>query len=258
MKSAFQIARYVLYDLLRSKLIPVYTLLLFAVSSVFFYMDGDATKSLISLLNIVLLLIPLVTIVFCTIHFYNSREFMEMLLSQPVSRKNLYAAQWMSVTGSLCIAFLTGVGGAILFWSPNALFLLLLISGLFLTLVFSSIAFLISSSINDKAKGMGVTLLVWFFFAIIYDGIVLSMLFAFSDYPLDGLVVVLSALNPIDLARLLLLLKIDNAAILGYTGNIFKNFLGTNVGIAAASFTLLLWVIIPWQWGWRIFNRKDF
>lgn len=38
--------------------------------------------------------------------------------------------------------------------------------------------------------------------------------------------IVLSALNPIDLGRILVLLKMDVAALLGYTGAVFRQFLG--------------------------------
>ena len=258
MKEISLISKYVLYDLLRSKFIIALAILLFSMSAVFFYMDANVSKTLLSLLNIVLLLIPLVTTVFTTIHFYNSREFMEMLLSQPISRRSLFFAQWISVSLSLCIAFLAGVGSAIIIWAPQPIFIWLIICGIFLILVFTSVSFLISAMLADKTHGMGATLLTWFFFSVIYDGLVLMLLFAFSDYPLEKPVLILTALNPIDLARLLLLLKLDNAAIMGYTGTIFQDFLGTNKGIIICILILVVWLIVPLQIAWRKFYRKDF
>ncbi len=37
----------------------------------------------------------------------------------------------------------------------------------------------------------------------------------------------LSALNPIDLSRILILLQLDVSAMMGYTGAVFKDFFGT-------------------------------
>ena len=49
-----------------------------------FSLEDNSTKGLLTLLNIILLTIPLVTILFTTIYIYNSAEFIELLLSQPI------------------------------------------------------------------------------------------------------------------------------------------------------------------------------
>src|SRR3972149_2477085 len=79
--AARKIFKYVMYDILRSKLIISYTILLFAISFGIIYTGKDVSKAVISLLNIVILIVPLISIIFGTIHFYNSREFMEMMLA---------------------------------------------------------------------------------------------------------------------------------------------------------------------------------
>ena len=71
--TTLKILKYVLYDVLRSKMIIIYTLLLFAISFGIIYTGKDVSKAVISLLNIVLLVVPLVSIIFGTIHFYNSK-----------------------------------------------------------------------------------------------------------------------------------------------------------------------------------------
>jgi Cu-processing system permease protein len=52
-------------------------------------------------------------------------------------------------------------------------------------------------------------------------------------------------LNPIDLSRTLILLKLDISALLGYTGAVFKQFFGTNFGLIISLIMLTLWVIFP-------------
>ena len=99
--------------------------------------------------------------------------------------------------------------------------------------------------------------MLWLYFALLFDGLVLFILFQFSDYPLEKVVVFISALNPIDLGRILILLRLDVSALMGYTGAVFKDFFGTSLGMAVAFITLLLWCIIPVGWSVIKFKKKD-
>ena len=87
--------------------------------------------------------------------------------------------------------------------------------------------------------------------------VILFILFQFSDYPLEKVVVIISALNPIDLGRILILLRLDVSALMGYTGAVFKDFFGTNMGLIVAFTTLLLWCVIPLGLSVIKFKKKD-
>ena len=50
-----KLSKYVLYDILRSKIIIAYTLFLFIVSISMFQMEENSSKAMLSLLNIVLI-----------------------------------------------------------------------------------------------------------------------------------------------------------------------------------------------------------
>ena len=52
---------------------------------------------------------------------------------------------------------------------------------------------------------------------------IFNVLNILEDYPLDKLSLTGTILNPIDLSRTLILLKLDISALLGYTRAIFKN-----------------------------------
>ena len=101
------------------------------------------------------------------------------------------------------------------------------------------------------------TILLWLYFALIFDGLILFILFQFEDYPLDNFMVAASAFNPIDLCRILILLQMDISALMGYTGAVFKDFFGSQTGSLVAAVILLLWVIIPVWLSKRKFQRKD-
>jgi Cu-processing system permease protein len=133
----------------------------------------------------------------------------------------------------------------------------LLLIGALLTLVFTSIAFLGSVLSKDKARGIGVALMLWFYFALIYDGLVLLVLFSFSDYPLEKLTLVLSSLNPIDLGRIFLMLQLDISALMGYTGATYKDFFGSNLGLLYTIGIMLVWIVAPLWLAARSFTKKD-
>jgi Cu-processing system permease protein len=222
-----------------------------------YQLDSDTSKVILSLLSILLLIVPLISAVFTTIHFYNSYEFTELMLSQPLRRKTVFLAQYIAVASSLCVAFVIGIGFPTLIYGINAASLTLLYTGLMLTLVFVSLAFLVAVLTRDKAKAIGVTLLVWFFFSLIYDAILLWVVYAFGEYPLDKPLLVLVSLNPVDLARILMILKLDISALMGYTGALYKDFFGNYTGILFSTFILLIWIIVPVWIALRVFKKKD-
>src|SRR4029079_3328635 len=139
-----KISKYVLYDIVRNKVIIAFTLFLFIVSMSLFQMEENSSKAVLSLLNIVLIVVPLVSLVFSTIHWYNSYEFIELMLTQPVSRKKVLLSEFTGLSSSLVTAFLIGVGVPVLVYNFNGTGMALLLAGSLLTLVFTSIAFLAS------------------------------------------------------------------------------------------------------------------
>jgi len=253
----FKLSRYVLYDILRSRIVLAYALFLFVVSVSMFQMEENSSKAMLSLLNIVLIVLPLVSLVFTTIHYYNSYEFIELMSSQPMSRTRILLSEFVGVAISLLSAFFVGVGVPVLLFAANDTGFALLFTGICLTLVFTSIAFLAAVIARDKARGIGFALLLWFYFALIYDGLVLLIIFSFSDYPLEKLTLLLSALNPIDLGRIFIMLKMDVSALMGYTGALYKDFFGSGTGILFTAGIMFLWIIIPLWLAVRKFRKKD-
>jgi Cu-processing system permease protein len=253
----FKISKYVLYDILRNKVVLAYTAFLFIVSMSLFQMEENSGKAALSLLNIVLIVVPLVSMVFSTIHWYNSYEFIELMLTQPISRKKVLWSEYTGISSSLVTAFLIGVGLPVLIYNFNSTGIALLLIGSLLTLAFTSIAFFASVKSKDKARGIGAALLLWFYFALIYDGLVLTILFAFSDYPMEKVTLLLSSLNPIDLGRIYLMLQMDVSALMGYTGATYKDFFGSSIGLIYTLGIMLVWIIVPVLLALRSFNKKD-
>ena len=256
-KKMLKIAKYVVYDILRNRFVLAYLVFLLVVSMSFFNMESDPAKGMMSLLNIILIVLPLVSTVFATIHLYNSYEFMELLLAQPLKRSDIFLGEYLGMAASLCIAFGIGVGVPVLLYDGSMRGFTLVVCGLLLTLAFVSLAFLAAVLSRDKARGIGLALLLWFFCTILYDGIVLMSMFAFSDYPLEKVIMGMAFLNPVDLARIAMLLQLDAAALMGYTGALFQHFFGSATGTGLSFLAMLVWIAGPLWLAVRIFRKKD-
>lgn len=252
-----KLTKYVMIDILRNKVVMGYTLFLLAVSFSVFNLEDNSSKGLLSLLNIVLIIVPLLSVIFSTIYVYNSAEFIELLVSQPVKRTTLLTSIYVGLTTSLLLAVMVGIGIPVLLYDPSDVGLTLVIAAALLTAVFTGIAILASVVTRDKAKGIGVSILLWFYFAIIFDGLVLFLLFQFADYPLEKLSIGLTALNPVDLSRILVLLKMDISAMMGYTGAVFKAFFEGLTGYAFITVVMIAWVCWPVMLAIKKFNKKD-
>ena len=253
----FKISKYVFLSMLKSKTLIAYTLFLLLISLGFFMFESDVSKAITGLLNIVLIVVPLVTIIFTTIYFYNSTEFIELMLAQPISRKTIFYGEVFGVSFAMLSAFLIGVGLPIILYSASGVGMTLFFVGVLQSMIFVALAFLSSVMTRDKAKGIGVSLMLWFYFSIIYDAIVLAILFAFNDYPLDTVTIVLSSLNPIDLSRIIVLLQLDVSALMGFTGALYKSFFSEGFGIIVALCCELLWIVIPILIAYRVFKKRN-
>lgn len=244
-------------DLLKNKAVIGYLILFAVLGWGVFIIESQPEKAILVLLQVVLLVQPLITIVFATIYYYNSQEFILLLSVQPLKRKTLIQGLFTGLAGTFSLAFLLGTGLPVLVFAPTTEGAFLIIAGILLNLVFIAIALLVSVSVYDKARGMGIALIVWAFFAFIYDGLLLFIMYQFSAYPIEEPILVLSFLNPVDIARILVIMKTDASALLGLSGAVFQDFFGSTKGIAASITALLLWTLIPSWFMYKKFKRKD-
>jgi len=263
MNKTLKIARYQLHDMLRGKWVLVYALFFFLLTEGLLRFGGNDVKALLSLVNVVLILIPLVSVLFGSMYLYNAREFTILLLTQPLGRRALYGGLFLGLALPLTGGYLLGITLPFLMrgylLSPNlSVLLMLLFAGALLTCIFVSLAFVIAVKFHDRVRGLGTAILVWLLATVLYDGILLLLLSALSDYPMEKPVMVLMAFNPVDLSRLILLLQFDIAALMGYTGAVFQAFFGSVVGLLIAVILLLLWFALPWWIGLCLFQAKDF
>jgi Cu-processing system permease protein len=262
MSLMLRLLRFRLGDLVRTRWLPGYALFFVIAGEGLFRLGGGDARALLSLANLVLFVVPLVCLIFGTSYLYDARDFNELLLAQPLTRAQLYAGLYGGLALGLSAAFVAGIAVPFALHGLHATawgtLLALIVAGLLLTFAFVAIAFLVALACREKARGLTAAIAVWLLLTIVYDGVVLLAANAFVAFPLERPMIAFMLLNPVDLARVLLLMRLDVAALMGYTGAIFERFFGSGLGAAAALSALLLWTIGPALLGLRAFRRQDF
>lgn len=262
MKIILKILKFEFSNVLRSKWVIFFFTFFFLASYALFSFENNTQKALLSLFNLTIYLVPLISLIFGTMYFYNSREYIEMILCQPIPRKALYLGLFWGTTLPLIISLITGVLiPFIMFGNFNegiSLVLLLLLVSSLLTTISIAIAFFISTKITDKVKGLSLSIFFWLLSAIAFDGMLLLIAFVFQDYPVEKFLLALSILNPVDLSRTIFILNFDISALMGITGALFKKFYGSQLGVIVSFLSLLVWVLLPLLLGLKNFDKKDF
>lgn len=254
----FDHSKYILADILKNKVIIGFTGLLVACGWGTFLLESQPEKALLMLMQVTLLLLPVITMVFASVYYYNSAEFIMLLLSHPIGRFAIFKALYLSLTVSFIVGFGLGICLPLFVFYPVAESLFLAAGGVFLITIFTALAMYVSVLNKDKARGLGVALLLWAFFAFLYDGILIYIMYQLSNYPIERPILLLTFLNPIDIARILVIMKTEVSAILGLSGAVFQQFFGSSTGAFVSVFLLVLWSVLPFVFAWKVFAKKDF
>jgi Cu-processing system permease protein len=225
-------------------------------------LGGGVERALPSLANLTLLAVPLVSLLVTVVFLGNARAFTEMLLAQPLGRGQLLAGLYLGLALPLVGLFLAGtgiplalVGGVRALVGPA---LLLLVAGALLTATFTALGFAVVYTFDDATRSFAAALVLWLGLTVVYDGAVLAASQALAAYPLEKPMLVVMALNPVDLARVLMLMAVDASVLLGYTGAVFQDFFGSVWGITTALASMGIWIALPYALALRRFRRMDF
>lgn len=253
----YKIAKFIFSDIIKSKMVLAYAVLLFIISWAVLGFEVNPAKANLNLLNIVLFVVPLVSLIFSVIYVYNSSQFIELLSTQPINRDVIWTGIFIGLALSQAVVFLVGCGLPVLLYSDIEYGLSVLAGGFLLCIDFVALAMYSAIYTKDRAKGIGIAIFIWVFFNIVYDSLLLIFMFQFADYPIERFTVMLSAMSPIGLTRMFVQLQMDISAMLGYSGAIFKNVFGLGNGMMVSVMILLLWTVVPFMVSLIKFRKKD-
>ncbi len=274
MNAIFIVAGKELRDTLRNRWALAITLI-FAVLALGISYFGAAASgtvgftslatTVVSLASLAIFLIPLIAllIAYDSIIGEEERGTLLLLMAYPLSRSQLLLGKFFGHGLVLALSTAVGFGLSGLLigvlsheagnWALYRAFGFFILSASLLGWVFIAIAYLISTSVSEKAHAAGLALLVWFLFVLVFDLALLGMLVATKGAIGRGLFSYLLLLNPPDVFRL--------ANLAGFPAA------RTASGLAAIapagllhpgrlSAVLVVWVVVPLSLAvWR-FNRR--
>lgn len=258
LKELFALSRYQLLNVLRAKWLIAYGVFFFVLTSGFLFFGSDVNKAVASVLSVVLFIVPMISILYATIYWYNSAPFTYLLLSQPLRRSSVFLSNWISISCGISASFSISAALALLLHQAlGASSLTVLVFGVVLTFIFVGLGLLTSVWVADPVKGVGTAFLIWFYFSLLHDVVVFSVVSLFKEYPVEVPAIILMAVNPIDLTRVHSLLILDLSAMMGYTGRILQELLSTFQGRFLTALVQLLWVVVPVWIGTKAFGSRD-
>jgi Cu-processing system permease protein len=267
-------ARYELLLAVRSRWLQLFATvfagLALAVSMSGYLLSGgygmqDFSRTAVSLVQIVLLLVPLASLVFGGLALTPERGAAELLYSQPVHRGAILLGRMLGVWLALAAAELIGFGLAGLVmqyqagpdgvWRYGAL----VVTAVAITGVFLAIATLLASvNAGRRTRVLAAALVVWFITVVMFDVAVLGIASLLRSGTASRLLITATLVNPVDAARTGSLLAIEGTAAFGAASLALLRFTG-GAGMAAAlvALSLVAWLIAPLAAAVRALSRAD-
>jgi Cu-processing system permease protein len=226
----------------------------------------DFARTAASLLQLVLLIVPLGSLMMGILAMTPERGGAEVLYAQPVPRGRMLAGTWLGLLEALVGAQLLGFGAAALvIFSTNgdegvAGYGLIVVASAALTAVFLSIAAAISvgSIGRRRIRALAHGLVLWFALALAFDVAVLGAATMLRSGDASRLLIVSALVNPIDAVRTGAFLGLEGTGAFGPASQALLRFTGGPVGAASLIMvSLFAWVIVPGAFAHARLSRID-
>lgn len=226
----------------------------------------DFARTAVSLVQLVLLIVPLAALVFGTLTLAPERGAAELLYAQPVPRSAILAGRVLGLFLALAAAQLLGFGvaGLAVQWSAGpygaSQFLVVVALALVLTAVFLSVAAALASGApGRRARTLAVALVVWFLAVVLFDLAALGIASLLKSGAASRLLITAALLNPVDAGRTGAYLAIEGTAAFGGASLALLRYTGGGVFAAALiAGSLLLWTVVPAWIAARRLRHVDF
>lgn len=226
----------------------------------------DFARTAASLLQLVLLVVPLASLVMGVLALTPEPGGAELLFAQPVPRWAVLAGSLVGLFAALAAAEALGFGaaGIIIFLQAGddglASYLLVAAGSLALTAVFVALGAAVSVGEigRRRIRALARALVLWFVLALVFDIAVLGVATLLRSGHASRLLIVSCLVNPIDAVRTGALLGIEGTAAFGPASLALLRFTGT-AGWAAVWIVLsvMLWVAVPAAFAARRLARID-
>lgn len=220
-------------------------------------------KTAASLINLVLLFVPLIGLTLGAANLAGDRETgaLVYLLAQPVNRIEVLLGKYLGMAGALLATLSLGFGlaGAALALQGSIQdaggYLMTVILAYLLALAMLSLGFLMSTLTQKTAAALGGALFLWLFLVFIGDlgimGTAVSM-----RLPIE-VVFLIAVLNPLQMFKIASILTIQaNLEVLGPAGLYATDQFG-GLLLPLLLTGLVIWIILPLFGAISLFSRQE-
>jgi Cu-processing system permease protein len=225
----------------------------------------DFARTAASLVQLVLLIVPLTALSFGALALTPEPGTAEMLFAQPVSRTRVLAGRYLGLFISLAAAQAIGFGlaGLVLHGQAGSdglgAFVVVVAIALVLTAVFLSIAAMIAQGrAARRTRVLALALVVWFVAVVLYDVAVLGIASLLRSGTASRLLIIAVLVNPADAARTAALMAVEGTAAFGAASLALLRFTGGVGGaFGLVSTSLAAWAVVPLLIAARRLSRAD-
>jgi Cu-processing system permease protein len=234
----------------------VFATLALVVASAGYILSGgsgfqDFSRTAASLVQLVLLLVPLTSLVLGVVTLTPEAGEAALLFSQPVARQVILAGKLLGVFIALVAAQAIGFGaaGLVVFWRTGSDglpgYLGVMAGSIALTAVFLAIAAAIAAGETSRrrARHLAVGLVVWFAAVVLYDVAALGIASVLRSSAASRLLIMATLVNPVDAVRTGSLLQVSGTTAFGAASMAFLRFTGGALGAAIAIVgSVVIWI----------------
>ena len=219
-----------------------------------------------SLTSLAIYLIPLIALVLCYDAIVGEREngTLLLLLGYPVERWQIFVGKFVGQAAILALSITLGflvAGGMLSVLTPEArgteawgALGLFIATSVLLALAFQSLAYVVSVATREKTKAAGLALLLWFFFVLVFDLILLGLLVATKGAVGGGIFPYLLLINPADAYRLVNLSGFEAVAASSGLAAIGAE---AQFSVPALITALAAWILVPLSLAAWLFHRGE-
>lgn len=227
----------------------------------------EPAQILSGLVTLSVFMLPLGAILLSYDSFVGEKESgtLLLLLTYPLTRWHIVCGKLLGHACVLAVACILGFGitGFILGMLTEVHirlpiligFIHLISSGILLSLVFVLLGYWISLMVREKAKALGILLVLWFALVLVYDLVLLTALVGLADTLNRTLFNVLILLNPSDLFRALNLLAGSSETLAAKSS--LALIAQTGIGLPLMYGLLMCWIGLLLLGCFWIFNHQD-
>ena len=249
----------------------VFGLLSFAVAGAGYVLSGghgvqDFARTAVSLVQLVLLLVPLTALVIGVLALAPERGAAELVFSQPVARHTILLGRLLGLFQALAAAQAVGFGAAgVVVYAQSGSdglsgFLMLVAASLVTTAVFLGLAALLSAGAvgRKRTRALALALVVWFVAVVLFDLAALGLASLLPSGTASRVLMIAAIVNPIGAVRTGTLLAIEGTGAFGAASlALFRFTRGTTGAGLVLGLSLLVWLVAPTFFAIRRLRRAD-